>query len=58
MTDEAKDAEIGRITKQYAETKKTMACLNNSLYAVLDGKAHPSIQPSLPAPSIICLAQL
>ena len=36
MTDEAKDAEIGRLTKQYAETKKTIACLNNSLHADAD----------------------
>ena len=36
MTDEAKDAEIGRLTKQYAETKKTLACLNNSLHSDAD----------------------
>ncbi len=36
MTDEATNAEIGRLTKQYAETKKTIACLNNSLHADAD----------------------
>lgn len=40
MTDEAKDAEIGRLTKQYAETKKTLACLNNSLHADADKLIH------------------
>ena len=36
MTDEAKDAEVGRLTKQYAEAKKTVACLNNSLHVDAD----------------------
>ena len=36
MTDDAKDAEIGRLTKQYAETRKTLACLNNSLHTDAD----------------------